>query len=73
MSEQTILIVKDEIKMANLLQDNLKQANYHTVCMVCGDTVVPYVKETPPDLILLDIRLPEKDSMTIDNFLWYRL
>ncbi|RKZ57244.1 MAG: two-component system response regulator BaeR [Candidatus Parabeggiatoa sp. nov. 2] len=65
MSAQTILIVEDEIKIANLLRDYLEKAGYQTVCLEQGDAAVPYVKQTPPALILLDIQLPGKDGMAV--------
>jgi two-component system response regulator BaeR len=64
-NKKTILIVEDEQKLAQLLRDYLENAGYDTVCLEQGDLVVPYVKQTPLALILLDIRLPGKDGMTI--------
>ncbi len=30
-----------------------------------GDKVLPYVRQTPPDLILLDLMLPGTDGLTL--------
>jgi len=65
MTKQPILIVEDEIKIAQLLHDYLTKADYTVSCLEQGDQVIPYVKQTPPALILLDIMLPEIDGMTI--------
>jgi len=65
MPNNTILIVEDEIKIAHILQDYLKKANYQTACLHEGESVVDYVRKNSPDLILLDILLPEKDGITI--------
>jgi two-component system response regulator BaeR len=65
MLNKTILIVEDEIKIANLLQDYLRKADYQTVCLHDGEPVVAQVRQNLPDLILLDILLPGKDGMTI--------
>ncbi len=60
-----ILIVEDEIKIANLLRDYLVDSNYTVSCIERGDKVIPYVKQTPPALILLDIMLPEMDGIAV--------
>ncbi|KHD06834.1 transcriptional regulator [Candidatus Thiomargarita nelsonii] len=65
MTNQHILIVEDEIKIAQLLRDYLEKADYTVSIMEQGDKVIPYVKQTPPALILLDIMLPEMDGMTV--------
>jgi two-component system response regulator BaeR len=65
MTNQHILIVEDEIKIAQLLSDYLEKADYTVSILEQGDKVIPYVKQTPPALILLDIMLPEMDGMTV--------
>ncbi len=64
-THKTILIVEDERKLAELLKDYLTQAGYDTHWLASGDEVIPWVNETMPELILLDIMLPGKDGMTI--------
>jgi len=60
-----ILIVEDEPKLASLESDYLTQSGYETEIIDNGLEVVPYVKSTPPNLILLDLMLPGKDGMEI--------
>ena len=60
-----VLIVEDQPKLAQLLQDYLSQADYQTHCLDDGLAVVPWVKSNDPSLILLDIMLPGKDGMAI--------
>ena len=62
---QTILIVEDEPKLAQLHKDYLEQAEYTTHIIGEGTTVVEWVKSNNPDLILLDLMLPGKDGLTI--------
>ncbi len=65
MIKQHILIVEDEIKIAQLLRDYLIKADYMVSCLEQGDEVIPYVRQTPPALILLDIMLPEMNGIAV--------
>jgi len=65
MNEKDILIVEDEVKIANILKDYLVKEGYAVSVMNRGDSVVQYVKENPPDLILLDLMLPGMDGTEI--------
>lgn len=65
MTQQQILIVEDEEKLAAILSDYLKQSNYQTTMLHEGTGVVTWVKAHNPDAILLDLMLPGKDGMEI--------
>lgn len=65
MTNPHILIVEDEQNLAKLLQDYLTKENMHTTIIEDGNAVTAFVKNTKPDVILLDIMLPNKDGMTI--------
>ena len=60
-----ILIVEDEPKLAALESDYLRAEGYETHCIANGSEVVPWVRATPPDLILLDLMLPGRDGLEI--------
>lgn len=60
-----VLIVEDELKIAEILQDYLKQAGFKVSHNATGSGVVEAVRSAPPDLILLDIMLPGKDGLEI--------
>lgn len=60
-----ILIVEDEPRVAQLLADYLHQSGFTTHHLADGLEVGPYVRENPPQLMLLDMMLPGKDGMTI--------
>ncbi len=60
-----ILIVEDEPKLGQLLIDYLRAASYAPTLINHGDKVLPYVRQTPPDLILLDLMLPGIDGLTL--------
>lgn len=63
--KQTILIVEDEKRLAELHRDYLQKAGYDTVWLEDGNQVTPWVKQNSPDLILLDLMLPGKDGLDI--------
>ena len=65
MIQQNILIVEDEEKIATLLKDYLEKSGYRTSILDRGDRVLSFVKDRPPDLILLDIMLPGLDGMEV--------
>ncbi len=54
----TILIVEDETDVAELLRYNLKAEGYRVLDAATGDEAVERIRETIPDLILLDWMLP---------------
>jgi DNA-binding response OmpR family regulator len=54
-----ILVVEDEKDLAELLQYNLRRAGYDVQIVGNGRTALEAVAARKPDLILLDIMLPE--------------
>jgi two-component system response regulator BaeR len=62
---QEILIVEDEVKLAELLRDYLQQAGFTVNIVNNGRDAIPAVREALPDLILLDLMLPGRDGMEI--------
>jgi len=66
MSERPlVLIVEDERKIAALLRDYLEQDHYRTHCIEDGGAVDAWLANNQPDIVLLDIMLPNKDGLTI--------
>jgi two-component system response regulator BaeR len=61
----SILIVEDEPKLAGLLADYLHEANFATRCIDDGREVTAAVRESAPDLILLDLKLPGRDGIAV--------
>ena len=61
----TILIVEDEVKLAELLGDYLKAEGYETYHIAEGKPVADWVRLHKPALILLDLMLPGRSGMDI--------
>jgi len=64
-SQLTVLVVEDEAKIAQILQDYLNNDGYNTHWIDDGSKVLDWVRQHSPDLILLDLMLPGKDGITI--------
>lgn len=65
MMEKRILVVDDEKPIADILQFNLQREGYEVICAYDGVEALQKVEELVPDLILLDIMLPQKDGMEV--------
>jgi len=60
-----ILIVEDEVELAEIIGDYLIAEEYEVELIHTGLGVVEQVRRDPPDLILLDIMLPVADGLDI--------
>ena len=63
--DKKILVVDDEKPIADILQFNLKKEGYEVTCAYDGNEALKMVEEIQPDLILLDIMLPQRDGMEV--------
>jgi two-component system, cell cycle response regulator DivK len=59
-----ILIVEDNEKNMKLVRDVLQFKGYETIEAVNGTDGVRLAKERKPDLVLMDIQLPDIDGIT---------
>jgi DNA-binding response OmpR family regulator len=57
--QRRILIVEDQRDLADSIAFNLSRANYETTVAYDGRTALVRAQETRPDLILLDLMIPE--------------
>ncbi|MFD2170569.1 response regulator YycF [Tumebacillus lipolyticus] len=60
-----ILVVDDELPIADILKFSLEKENYHVVLAHDGQEAVEKAAEENPDLILLDVMLPKKDGFAV--------
>ncbi len=60
-----ILIVEDEAQIVRGLRLYLEQAGYITTAVNDGAQAVPAFRQEKPDLILLDLNLPNRDGIDI--------
>ncbi len=56
--QKHILIVEDEFLLGNLLKQRLERSGHKATVFQNASDVLKFLKETPADLILLDIIMP---------------
>jgi DNA-binding response OmpR family regulator len=54
-----ILLIEDTLEMQKLIQNNLSARKYEVITAANGGEGLKMAQESHPDLILLDIRLPD--------------
>jgi len=60
-----ILVVDDEPAVSDLLAYNLRKAHYDVMIASDGQEALLQARQTPPDLILLDLMIPEVDGLDV--------
>ena len=60
-----ILVVDDETAVTDLLAYNLRKAGYETLLAADGREALRLARQSNPDLILLDLMLPEVDGLDV--------
>ena len=59
----TLLIVDDEVHQRMLYQEELSDEGYQIILASNGKEAIEKIAEAPPDLIVLDIRMPVMDGL----------
>lgn len=65
MSAKRVLVVEDERDLAEILVYNLQRAGYQVQAIHDGVAAVAACRQTPPDLVLLDIMLPRLSGIEV--------
>jgi two-component system response regulator VicR len=60
-----ILIVDDEKSIVDIVKFNLRREGFETIEAYDGETALHMTQSQKPDLILLDVMLPEMDGFTV--------
>ena len=60
-----IMVIDDDVKLSNLIKDFLGPYKYHVVCFNNPVVALEKIKPTKPDLIILDIMMPEMDGFQV--------
>ncbi len=62
---KNILVIEDDPDIGNLIRKSLDSAHYSTVIQPTGEEGLKYYKSSNPDLIILDLSLPDIDGMDV--------
>ena len=66
---EKILVVDDELEILELIAFNLKAGGYEVVTAADGPAAIHQACALAPDLIILDLMLPEMDGFTVCEIL----
>lgn len=69
MSKKKILVVEDDRDINELINYNLNREGYDVASLFDGSQAVDFARKRNPDLILLDLMLPEVDGIEICRLL----
>ncbi|MDZ4699508.1 MAG: response regulator transcription factor [Rhodothermales bacterium] len=65
MQEPRILVVEDDAELRSLVEGRLRESGYNVRTAATGVEALARVEEQAPDLVLLDVMLPEMDGLEV--------
>lgn len=65
MDKKFIFIVEDDKAYVNVYKTKLESEGYDVVVVEQGDLVIPELRKRKPDLVILDLLLPQKNGFEI--------
>jgi DNA-binding NtrC family response regulator len=65
MTRTKVLLVDDEVEFASALAERLQMRNYDVRTASNGLEAMALFHESPPDVVLLDLRIPGMDGLEI--------
>ena len=65
MKLRKILIIDDDFPVGYLIKINLEAEGYEAVLALSGEEALEKAKASPPDLITLDVLMPEMDGFEV--------
>lgn len=63
--KKTVLVVEDSPVFLELIQERLRPMGYNLICVRDGEEALKKAKEFRPDVILMDVLLPQKDGFEV--------
>lgn len=68
LQKENILIVDDDVNILELLQRHLQSWNYHTYKAVSVKEAIAILRDTPIDLLITDLKMPEIHGFELIKF-----
>jgi two-component system alkaline phosphatase synthesis response regulator PhoP len=69
MNKQQILVVDDDKSIVKILRGYLEQASYEVLIAYDGETAIHSLRRDKPDLMILDLMLPDRDGWDITRLI----
>ena len=69
MAKKKILVVDDEVQLAEAVKMRLEANDYDVILAHDGQTALNLARKTSPDLVILDIMLPKLDGYKVCRML----
>ena len=69
MSKKCIAVIEDEEDIIKVLTFNLEQEGYDVVSTSSGGNALSFVRKNKPDLVILDVMIPERDGFEVCKLL----
>ena len=66
---KTILVVDDEFKIVQIARDYLEHAGFSVLTAGDGKSALSAARSAKPDLVILDLGLPEMDGLDVTRAL----
>lgn len=60
-----LLVVDDDVKLCEVLTEELNEIGYNTNFVTNADQALEFVKSNRVDLMLLDLKMPDKDGFYV--------
>lgn len=65
MANEVVLVVDDDKDVLELLRYNVEQARFRALCAETGEQALEHARQQIPDLIVLDLMLPDVDGFAV--------
>lgn len=65
MSEKLVLVVEDELAIVRFLRASLQQHHFRVLEATTGKTALEFAAAKKPDIVLLDLGLPDMDGLEV--------
>jgi two-component system, OmpR family, alkaline phosphatase synthesis response regulator PhoP len=62
---KTVLVVDDESNIRMALQFLMEEQGYAVRCAADGEEAVEEIKKSPPDVVLLDVKMPKRSGYEV--------
>ena len=65
MTQQQLLMIEDDTRLATMVGEYLRQSGYGFAHAADGASGLDALQSTPPDLVILDLMLPDMDGLEV--------